>query len=145
MSYLVQQPVAGATQYDGTTVGRGLLDWTTVTGSQIAISQSNVDETVVITSLALETEEAIPAIFCFFQLPGGTLLQRFTIVRPTVSGSTTAQAARGFALLGCGLYVPRSSSGTLWQLRLTTTGKTQDANFLVEFTQGLKPGKMPNR
>ncbi len=151
MSYLIQQAVAGANQYDGT-AARGLVTWTAASGSAIAVSSLNNDETVVITALALETEEAIPAIFAFFAMPGGTTLQRATIVRPTVAGSTTAQAARGFAMLGCGLYVPRNSMGTsgtgggaLWNLIVTTTGKTQDANLIVEFTVGLKPGKMPNR
>lgn len=158
---IIEQLVAGGAQFTGTG-NAGLVDWNTggTAGALCGIG-TNVDETIVIQSLALETEELIPEIFCRFSAPGeniATTLRRVTILRPRTTGTITAQPTAGFSFAGCGIYVPRwttvggvvgaaaiGANAGIWNLVLTTVGKTLDARLIVEFTKGVKPGKIPQR
>lgn len=153
---IIEQLVAGATQFTGAG-NAGLINWNaggSPANALMPVSSTNLDETIVITTLALETEELIPEFFIRFSAPGeniATTLRRATILRPRVTNSLTPQPTAGFAFEGCGIFVPRQPStlggtqaGLMWNLVLTTTGKTLDANLIVEFTVGVKPGKIPN-
>lgn len=136
---IVEQTVTAGNQFTGT-AGAGLVTFT-----NLPVPADNPDAAVVVETIALETDERIPELFCRFLAPGVALasLRRVTVIRPLNAGA--AEPTQGFSKLGCGIYVPRTSSGALYSLVLTTTGKTQDAVFTVEYSTGWRPGLIPNK
>lgn len=136
--YTIEQPVAGATQYDGT-AGRGL-----VTFSDLNLPDNDFTTIAYVTIVALEApiSQSI-GIDCFLMYPGetpATTLRRVTILRPQASGASSPQP--GFSKGGCMIPVPRRTDASpfaTWQLVLITTGKSADCNFVVSYTRGPAP------
>lgn len=128
------QTPAAATQFTGV-AGAGLISFAGVT-----LPAGDIDVTVIILGVALETNGAvIPTIDCFLFPPSATLTttQRYTIRR---LNATENAAASGFSLVGCHIPVPRFIRGAagleLWNLALITTGKDAVASLVVSYDLG---------
>jgi hypothetical protein len=99
--------------------------------NELSLPNDNIDIVPVVTAVALQGDDAatVGTIDCTIFDPAGLATDQIKV--RFLSGET------GFSLAGCRIPIPRNDDGTIWQMRLITTGKSVAMSWIVAVEKGM--------